>query len=275
LRLAELALWEGHDDEAAEAVGQGLRWFAERDPDGTFPQRPSPWYPLALRLEADRAERAAARRATEEVAEIHKRAAPILVAVDRLARARTPQARYPLVTGHLLLAQAERSRLQGRSDPERWQTAAAAWERLEYPFEAAYARFRQAEALLAGGSPRGQAEVALRPAHQTAVALGAGPLRREIELLAQRGHLRLEEPVDTTAAPKAPHSAAASLGLTRREAEVLALVAAGRTNRQIGQALFITPKTASVHVSRILTKLGAAGRGEAAAIAHRLGLDKP
>jgi DNA-binding CsgD family transcriptional regulator len=61
---------------------------------------------------------------------------------------------------------------------------------------------------------------------------------------------------------------------TRREAEVLVLVAAGRTNRQIGQALFITPKTASVHVSRILAKLGVTGRGEAAAIAHRLGLDK-
>jgi DNA-binding CsgD family transcriptional regulator len=61
--------------------------------------------------------------------------------------------------------------------------------------------------------------------------------------------------------------------LARREAEVLALVAEGRTNRQIGQALFITPKTASVHVSRILAKLGVAGRGEAAAVAHRLGLD--
>jgi DNA-binding NarL/FixJ family response regulator len=55
---------------------------------------------------------------------------------------------------------------------------------------------------------------------------------------------------------------------------VLQLVAAGRTNRQIGQALFITDKTASLHVSHIITKLGVAGRGEAAAIAHRLGLDK-
>ena len=114
----------------------------------------------------------------------------------------------------------------------------------------------------------------LRTAHQTTVALGALPLRREIELLAQRGRLRLEEPMDTTASPEAPPSPAASLGLTQREAEVLALVAEGRTNRQIGQALFITPKTAGVHVSRILAKLGVAGRGEAAAVAHRLGLDK-
>jgi DNA-binding CsgD family transcriptional regulator len=55
---------------------------------------------------------------------------------------------------------------------------------------------------------------------------------------------------------------------------VLALVAEGRTNRQIGQELFITPKTASIHVSRILAKLGVVSRGEAAAVAHRLGLDK-
>ena len=107
------------------------------------------------------------------------------------------------------------------------------------------------------------------------MTLGAAPLRREIELLADRGRLGLEQPVDAAAVPEAPPSPAASLGLTHREAEVLALVATGRTNRQIGQALFITPKTASVHVSRILAKLGVTGRGEAAAIAHRLGLDKP
>jgi DNA-binding NarL/FixJ family response regulator len=130
------------------------------------------------------------------------------------------------------------------------------------------------EALLAGGGSRSKAEQAIRRAHRTAVALGAEPLRREVELLAQRGRLSLQEQVQTIAEPEAPDSPAASLGLTHREAEVLALVAAGRTNRQIGQTLFITPKTASVHVSRILAKLGVAGRGEAAAVAHRLGLDK-
>jgi DNA-binding NarL/FixJ family response regulator len=55
---------------------------------------------------------------------------------------------------------------------------------------------------------------------------------------------------------------------------VLALVAAGPSNRQIGQALFISPKTASVHVSNILAKLGVSSRLEAAAVAHRLGLDE-
>jgi DNA-binding CsgD family transcriptional regulator len=67
--------------------------------------------------------------------------------------------------------------------------------------------------------------------------------------------------------------AADRLGLTRREAEVLALVASGRSNGQIAQALFISPKTASVHVSNILAKLGVRTRVEAAAVTHRLGLD--
>jgi DNA-binding CsgD family transcriptional regulator len=62
------------------------------------------------------------------------------------------------------------------------------------------------------------------------------------------------------------------LGLTPREREVLALVADGRTNRQIAEALFISAKTASVHVSNILAKLGVGSRVEAAAVAHRLGL---
>jgi DNA-binding CsgD family transcriptional regulator len=271
--LAELALWEGRYDDARAAVDEGLRWYAEVDPEGLVSLGLIAWYALFLRLEADRAERAAARRAPEEVAEARRRAAAVVAELDRLAR--DPNATYPNITGRLLLAQAELSRLEGNSNPEQWQAAAAAWNQLGRPFDAAYAGYRRAEALLAGDGSRTQAEVTLRAAHQTTVTLGAEPLQREIELLAQRGRLHLEESEDRTAAPEAPPSPAASLGLTQREIEVLALVAEGRTNRQIGQALFITPRTASVHVSRILAKLGAAGRGEAAAIAHRLGLDKP
>jgi DNA-binding NarL/FixJ family response regulator len=97
----------------------------------------------------------------------------------------------------------------------------------------------------------------------------------DLEARAGRGRAdQLDERVDRSASPEAPPSPAASLGLTRREAEVLALLAEGWTNRQIGQGPFITPKTAGVHVSRILAKLGVTGRGEAAAVAHRLGLDK-
>jgi DNA-binding CsgD family transcriptional regulator/tetratricopeptide (TPR) repeat protein len=270
---AELALWEGNGQMASAAIADGLRWRAGLEPSRALSQYTSPLYALALRLAADQAERAAARRATDELAKIRGQAASIAAELDRLISFQVPMARHPSVRCNLLLGQAERSRLEGASDPERWQAAADTWEQLERPFEAAYARFRQAEALLAGGAARQQAEAAMGPAHRTAVTLGAAPLRHEIELLAQRGRLRLQEPVDAAAPPKAD-SPAAWLGLTQREAEVLALVAEGRTNRQIGQALFITEKTASVHVSRILAKLGVAGRGEAAAVAHRLGLDQ-
>ena len=270
---AELALWEGRHDQAATAVAEGLRWIAEQDPEGVPAELLCRCYVPALQLEADQAEWAAARRRAADVAEARRRAAPVIAALDRLSDSPSPQARIPVVVCGLLLARAEQSRLEGRSDPERWRAAAVAWERLAYPFEAAYAHFRQAEALLAGGQHHKQAESVLRPAHQTAVGLGATPLRRQIELLAQRGRLRLEDHADTAQAPAAP-SPAASLGLTRRETEVLGLLAEGRTNRQIGQALFITEKTASLHVSHILAKLGVAGRGEAAAVAHRLGLDR-
>jgi DNA-binding CsgD family transcriptional regulator len=232
-------------------------------------------YALALRLAADQAERAAAWRDADELAQIRGQAGSVAAELDRLVSLEMPIARHPGVRCNLLLAQAERSRLEGASDPERWYQAAAAWERLQRPFEAAYARFRQAEALLVGGAARQQAEVALRRAHHTAVTLGAAPLRREIELLAQRGRLRLQEHAKPTSAPTALPSPATSLGLTRREAEVLSLVAEGRTNRQIARVLFISEKTASVHVSNIMSKLGAANRSEAAAIAHRLRLLEP
>ncbi len=64
-------------------------------------------------------------------------------------------------------------------------------------------------------------------------------------------------------------------GLTPRERQVLALVARGATNREIGAELFMAEKTASVHVSRILTKLDVRSRTQAAAVAHRAGLVAP
>jgi len=110
----------------------------------------------------------------------------------------------------------------------------------------------------------------LRRASTITGRLGARLLDAEIHALARRARLDLAQHAAATASGAPP---AAQLGLTHRESEVLALVAAGRSNRQIAQALFISPKTASVHVSRILAKLGAASRVEAAAIAHRLGLE--
>jgi hypothetical protein len=132
------------------------------------------------------------------------------------------------------------------------------------------------------GSDRGrpppprQAKVdaALRAAHAAAVRLKAAPLRRELELLAQRGRVRLQAATKPSPATAEAPSMSASLGLTAREAEVLALVAAGRTNRQIGRACS-SPQDRQRSRLKDPGKLGVAGRGEAAAIDHRLGLDKP
>ncbi|HXQ54555.1 MAG TPA: response regulator transcription factor, partial [Actinomycetes bacterium] len=113
-----------------------------------------------------------------------------------------------------------------------------------------------------------------RAAHQTAVELGAAPLRAELEALARRGRLDLGSEATAVAAAK-PSSPLDPLGLTAREQEVLALVAIGRTNAQIAETLFISPKTATVHVSNILTKLGVRNRVEAATVAHRLRIVQP
>ncbi|WP_344296475.1 response regulator transcription factor, partial [Streptomyces synnematoformans] len=107
----------------------------------------------------------------------------------------------------------------------------------------------------------------LADAHATAVAPGATPLRTAVTALASRARLPLGAGPDP-----APADPVRALGLTSREQEVLKLVTAGRSNRQIAEELFISPKTASVHVSNLMAKLGVSGRGEAAATAHRLRL---
>jgi len=128
---------------------------------------------------------------------------------------------------------------------------------------------REAEALVESGGDHAEAATALKAAHAVAADCGAEPLREACEVLARRSRVAL-----TDQDPAAPRpSVDDPFGLTAREREVLTLVAAGRTNRQIGEELFMSEKTASVHVSRILAKLDASTRGEAGAVAHRLGLD--
>jgi DNA-binding CsgD family transcriptional regulator len=169
------------------------------------------------------------------------------------------------------VCRAELARYRGADDPTTWARVADGWSALGRPHLLAYARYREAGALLAGRGSRRVASEALRSARRIADDLGAAPLAREITILA--GHARIdlseggaEEPVDVAPDP------ARGLGLTSREAEVIRLLAAGYSNQQIADALFLTRKTASVHVSNILGKLGVENRVQAAAIAHRLGL---
>ncbi len=132
-----------------------------------------------------------------------------------------------------------------------------------YLYEVARARWRLAEALAEAGR-RDEAAEQWREAAQAADRLGARPLRAALDDLARRARIG--------PAPDDGRPGAALASLTGREREVLRLIAAGRSNREIAAALFIAPKTASVHVSNILSKLGAASRTEAAAVAHREGL---
>ena len=156
-----------------------------------------------------------------------------------------------------------------------WDEAAAAWATLSEPYPLARALLAGAQAALAGGDRDG-ATGRLQRAAPLAAGLDAHPLSDEIAVLARRAGIRLggQDGNGTSASQRsaAPGGTNAGLGLTGRELEVLRLVAAGRSNREIAAELFISPKTASVHVSNILGKLGAASRGEAAAKTHSLRL---
>jgi DNA-binding NarL/FixJ family response regulator len=136
---------------------------------------------------------------------------------------------------------------------------------------------RLAEALVTRTGDREAARDALRSVRATCERLGARPLGTGAEWLARRARL-----IDTGGRPLPPpgvggaylpgETQARALGLSEREVEVLGLLAEGLSDREIGERLFITTKTAGHHVSHILTKLTVERRGEAAAVAFRMGL---
>ncbi|MEU5957817.1 AAA family ATPase [Streptomyces sp. NPDC047525] len=193
-------------------------------------------------------------------------------AVERIREAMQGQPRFvPLWDAQALMTESELLTAEGRDATAHWTRAVAATESLEAPVTAATARLRLAQALITegGAASREAAGELLRHAEAVARELGAVPLTTEITALAGRARIPLHR-ADGEAAP--PPGPAQALGLTARERDVLRLVAAGRSNRRIAEELFISPKTASVHVSNILAKLNASGRGEAAAIAHRSGV---
>jgi DNA-binding NarL/FixJ family response regulator len=181
--------------------------------------------------------------------------------------AETPAAfRSPRPEASRLLTVAEARRAAGEDDAAGWAEVVEAFRKLEEPYTLAYALMRHADALIMERDPAAAADP-LREAHRVTEDLGERPLRAEIEALAQRSRTSLEE-----AAADAAADPFEMRGITHREQEVLSLLAEGATNREIADALVISEKTASVHVSHILAKLGARNRAEAASIAHRLGL---
>jgi DNA-binding CsgD family transcriptional regulator/tetratricopeptide (TPR) repeat protein len=178
----------------------------------------------------------------------------------------------PMETAYSALACAHHFRATGDDPGEAWQRACALWDALGRPLLVACAKWHAAEACLADGRREGAAEAAAE-ALTLARSIGAVWLASELESLVARARLVVAAPGDG-AASATPADAGDDdpFGLTPRERQVLELLAQGRTNREIGDRLFMAEKTASVHVSRILAKLDVRSRTEAAAVAHRLGL---
>lgn len=263
---AELAVWEGRPGDAGGVIADGLARVIPSQ--GANISRFGPLYALAVRAAADSASLARMRGSQESVEEARSNGVLHLGSVHRVSE--EINRRWPafalLGEAYRSLCDAEFARLEARVDADRWATTVAAWDALKMPYRKAYASWRYAEALLASKAPREGARTTLREAHDIAVSIGAEPLRLAIEASASMGRVDLGD---------GPGASEAPFDLTSRERQVLALVASGLTNRQIGERLFITEKTASVHVSNILGKLGVTSRTQAGAVAHRLGLIDP
>ncbi|MGW1540931.1 helix-turn-helix transcriptional regulator [Streptomyces sp. NPDC002309] len=293
--LAQLALNRGDMAEAKRRLAAAHAAFGSHDP------MPQQWLPMATiavgvaasegRLLDARAELGAALDAgsppgtqlygwpllvAAATAEADARTLPAAEpgragTLDRIrTAAKTLTTTAPIWLAHEQWVRAELHRAEGSATADTWTPVVTAFEQLERPYDLARVRHRLAEALLAtdAAGHGDRATELLRLAHAVADHLGARPLADAVTLLAQRAHLVLAP----APGPKPVADPAEALGLTTRERDVLRLVSDGRTNRQIAEELFISPKTASVHVSNILAKLGVSGRGEAAAVAHRLGL---
>jgi DNA-binding CsgD family transcriptional regulator len=268
---AELHARRGELDNARNYAEQGLSRLEVCTDDAIRIARLSA---SAVAVEADRAQRARDLRDTSG-----RR--------DALARARIHMARLEAAVqaggsveqARLAQAKADLARARGRGRAREYSMAAAAWESIGRPYQAAQARWREAECEIAAGKREAAAQAATAALAQ-AERLGSRWLADEVRTLIGRARLdaagarvageangnRAAQDPDGTMAPQDP------FGLTPRERQVLQLVAKGATNRQIGQALYMAEKTASVHVSRILSKLDVQGRTEAAAVAHRLHL---
>ena len=257
--LAEHALWRGDPDGALAEVEAAL--VTQADEDGYAP----PVIRVAAIGLAAHATRVARARATgdEQAVKAELKAARRLIGVAREGAAYPRQTKFVLGIvgrGWLARAEAEWGRVRGKNDPAAWQAVVDAFGP-GFVYESARARWRLAEALAEKGQ-REAAEHEWKLATDAAERLAAVPLLTALADVARRARL----------GPRpASYPPGVLAGLTAREREVLELLSEGMSNREIADKLFIAPKTASVHVSNILAKLGASSRTEAAAIAYRQG----
>jgi DNA-binding CsgD family transcriptional regulator len=165
-------------------------------------------------------------------------------------------------SAYRLMTRAEQTRQATAADPDVWLAAATSWSDLGCRHLEGYSRWRCAEALV----QRRQRVGAQQQLH-AAFELSAGhtPQRARIATFARHARLSCEKPSAPAAAPRG----VAPFDLSDRELQILTLLTQGRSNKEIGAALFISGKTASVHVTHILRKLRVGSRVEAAAMAER------
>ena len=264
--LAEHALWHGDTATALAEVAACIK--SEFEYLGGYGPPLIRVAAVGLAAQADRAAQARA-VGDDAAAAAAVEAAQMLIDTARQGAAFPRRPKSVLgVDGRAWLARAEAEllRAQGDNDPAAWAAVLTTFGPA-FVYETARSRWRLAEALLEAGR-RDEAQREWQQAIDVAGRLGARPLLAALTALGRRGRLSHD--------PDRPGSQASVLrGLTAREHEVLRLLAAGRSNREIATELFIAPKTASVHVSNILAKLGAASRTEAAAIAYAEGIGLP
>jgi DNA-binding CsgD family transcriptional regulator/tetratricopeptide (TPR) repeat protein len=268
---AEVALWRGRPAEARDAIVAMLERVEPADEDAFYL---TPVLAVGARAAADLAVAARATGDTQGEREAGAFAAALADRARHLVRPEAfPAGRCPPeALLNVATTDAEQARAAGDGAAAAWRDVAARWEGFGAPYATAYARWRLAEAILADGGARPDAQAELAAAHAVAHRLRARPLAAELEALATRARLSLDSAGAPAPVAADGDGAAERVGLTARELEVLRLVAAGETNRSIGQALYISEKTVSVHISRILAKLDVRGRVEAAGLALRLGL---
>jgi DNA-binding CsgD family transcriptional regulator/tetratricopeptide (TPR) repeat protein len=265
---AGLAMWKGRPDRALDHVAAGLD-VVEQGSDDVWLVAPLVWHGARARAELTRL---GMRRPDDGTDARLRRHADDLA---RIAAASVPAVR-DVVLGFVEMSAAEDERAAGRSDPDAWERVAEIWRERRQPYPSAYAHLRRAEALLSTRANSAVAAESLRRAARMARELGATPFLSEIAELADRARVRLPEPETVPVTePNGPATGPATGSddelavLTAREREVLTELAAGRTNREIAQRLFISEKTVGVHVTRIYAKLDVHSRVQASAVLMR------
>ena len=281
---AEIAAWAGRPADTLREAEVGLAALEGLD-DVLWSM---PLVAIGLRAVADLREAAAPRRSATGPGEDDEAARRLAALLASLA----PRVTTTSGSAWAAVSRGELARAAGDVDASAWQDAIDAFDAVPDLLSGAYARLRAAEARLLARGLRADVTGLLLEAADVAGQAGAEPLAAAVAELAARARIDLGERRTATplvddeaspgrevpplaaerATPADPRAAAMALGLSSREVEVLELVTAGYTNGEIADRLFITRKTAGVHVTHILDKLGVQNRVAAAMVGARVGL---